>query len=102
MKKSSPSSRATVASVMKPEALHAHTHTRYSLSGTTFTGGGIQRKGPAHSGKRDDQPGMNPGDLVNHSRTMSTKTRAVKISWELPGSRETQGGRREPGISDWE
>lgn len=43
----------------------------------------------AHWGKREDQPGMNPGDLVNHNRTISRNTTPVKISWELTGTSES-------------
>lgn len=50
---------------------------------------GEEIKQVAHWGKREDQPGMNPGDLVNHNRTMSRNTTPVKISWELTGTSES-------------
>lgn len=41
-----------------------------------------------HLGKRAAQPGMKPGDLVNHNNTITMKTTPVKISWELEAENE--------------
>lgn len=41
-----------------------------------------------HLTKREAQPGMKPGDLVNHNKTMIKKTTPVKISWELETKNE--------------
>lgn len=36
-----------------------------------------------YSGNRDDQPGMKPGSLVNHSSTINKKITKEIISWRL-------------------
>lgn len=53
--------------------------------------------GVTHWGRREAQPGMKPGDLVNHNNTITRKTPPVNISWELDGKTR----REDEWMSNW-